>query len=291
MGIAAPYWRIAFNDPGGLRDVEEAFFFDKSVRRVGTPAEAISSGSQPARPEGRAFDNTADHCLLYQAPRMWIGFRSASGPVEVCFSSFITKQPTLAYDLEYSFDGVSWTAVCPTITAHPYYDLYPAQPIADQLDYVPRRWWRFAITKMGYGYFVANCAKLYLRPVLGGKDLAPLGTAFASSSVNTTYLPANILDTNPDTFWANNSGVYVPAPHVGVTLPEAAWIEQFGWQVRRDGWTFREGPTDLVVQSSDDGITWFTQYQKLGLPQWSDGETRLFPPTPTPRRRFAPFDH
>lgn len=142
-------------------------------------------------------------------------------------------------------------------------------PVAYALG-LPHRYWRVRYLNT-WGSPNSSLADLYMAETTGGATIctggAPLGTVtFAGEGV------ANAFDNNGAT-------VATPLGKTGAFgYALAAGTQQVVNEVRiraRTGFLDTQ-PAGFVVQSSNDGVRWLTEWTVTGLAAWTAGETRSF---------------
>ncbi len=139
------------------------------------------------------------------------------------------------------------------------------------------RYWRVRSPDTFIGGEYLACTELELASAFGGADLTTGKTATASASLSATYAPGKAIDDSNGTFWTVGS----TAPPVGghwlaidFGLGGDVDIVEVRYTVRPDG--FREDPVRLIVEWSDDAVTWTVLFDLNGLSAWAAGEKRTF---------------
>jgi len=135
------------------------------------------------------------------------------------------------------------------------------------------QYWRLYIPSNGGGSTYTMVGDLELRETGGGASLTGTGTA-AASSITGGYEAAKGFDGSLAAFWATASAQIAPSwlsydfgggnseivGHITLSSPNASYS--------------KETPTNGIVQSSDDGSTWATEWVMPPQTGWADAETR-----------------
>lgn len=134
----------------------------------------------------------------------------------------------------------------------------------------PHDYWRVSFLDTQGGGFAA-CADIQFRPT-AGVSITPSGGTAAASSI--LFGPAGLaFDGNPATGVVLNSSVgwlsYQYAPGTGPAAVELMLQSNVSFFAN-------EGPKDITVDSSDDGVTWNTEVTLNCGGAWTANEIRLF---------------
>lgn len=151
------------------------------------------------------------------------------------------------------------------------------------------RYWRLRSPNTAIAGEYMGAMEIELRESAGGADATGSGTASASNTFGSPWLPAGAFDNNTSVGWTTGGN---PPPTGG------HWIKyDFGagnekdivevtYMVRNDG--VREDPLDIYIEWSDDNVTWIDKWSVLGMAAWSNGETRTWTmPAVTPAARVS----
>jgi hypothetical protein len=130
---------------------------------------------------------------------------------------------------------------------------------------VSHAYWRVYFTAQT-GTFALAMATVELRATLGGADQCfGVATASASSTFSsfaaTIWSSLGVLTTSGSPNW------------LAFAFPGAVTVEQLAITTRPD---VDGHPTDWYVQSSDDGVTYVTEWVVTGETGWALGETRTY---------------
>lgn len=135
--------------------------------------------------------------------------------------------------------------------------------------------WRINVS--GNAWPTVGIAEIELRATVGGADLtgAGLGTAFASSFWNSSYLVGNAFDNDNATVWQSDNAGF--PQHVGYVLNTPAIVRQVAIRTSPTGSPVpaNAGPRDFTIEFSDDGVRWFVVKSVTGA-TWVADEQKLF---------------
>lgn len=299
------YWRIKITADSGwgsggcsLSEVEMAESQGGSNQCSG--GTAIASGDSGASwVPSRAFDGSASTSWDHEPGSftdLWIGYDFGSGVtkdiVEVRMrpravqsggKPFTLRAPG-AFDVQYSDDGSSWTTYWSVaypsgsdLNRHGYSIgalLHFTKPSAYSTPGKKR--WRVKITSNSAGTTNTAVAvqEMEMYAVPGGANVATGGTAFADSEWDSgSPAPSLAFDgtkINSASAWiAQFSSSYQMPKWLGYAFPSAVNAIESIQIWPRDTFANSQSPVDIVVQYSEDTVTW-TDYWSGTFGTWSE---------------------
>lgn len=162
----------------------------------------------------------------------------------------------------------------------------PQHPVVS-LTPVPPRYWRIKITANNGSAAYVEVKELEFHATVGGANLCTGGTAFATSSANSSNPPSGAFDGNKSATdsvgskWASALAPSTTAPQcLGYALPTGSAVLQVALTGCITGDALL-APKDFVVQSSANSTTgmdgtWTDEWSVVGQTAWTGGETRIF---------------
>lgn len=282
------YWRVLINwnsFGSNASGVELGFCTavnGASVATGGTPAASTSNGSYPV---SNLFDgNTA---TLWNSSGgvagEWVSYDFGSGNnqdiVEVYWTArtdgtYWTLSPTdLA--VQYSDDNSTWTTG--------WYGIHDGWTTGQTVRFTKQTasaftahsYWGIVCKTGGNVNFAVSTMRT--RSTIDGPNTATGGTPRASSVYGgTTYPASNAFDSDPTTFWADDS---TDGVHSGVCLTYAQGSSTTCAQVdltcRPDNTWCTQTPATFDVIYSDDGKSWGIEWSASAA-TWTNGATQTF---------------
>lgn len=138
------------------------------------------------------------------------------------------------------------------------------------------RYWRARAPATFDVVRVLACTALDMRTSPGGSNVATGGTAIADGFYS-GYPPSNAFDGNSATFWTTFT-VTAPVSGHWIGYDFGAGndkdIVEIVFTSRSDG--FREDPSRLYVDYSDDGTTWINAWGAWAVSAWTANQSRTF---------------
>lgn len=117
-----------------------------------------------------------------------------------------------------------------------------------------------------------------MRATPGGADQCSGGTASASSSYSSGYLPANAFNNTPSDEWASG----ITFPHwIRYQFAAPVEVQEVAIQATDAAYSgSNEQPRSFTIEYSDDGTVWYAVAAYNGIPGWAVEEARAFPCSP-----------
>lgn len=276
-GASAEYWRVFVTDnngDGSFVQIGEVEFLDSGgsvVAATGGSTIASNLGSEPSGNEAaKAFDGNADGTSWSSADvtDVFVGYQYPSAQaiagVRLTNSNSATVAQTARNcSLEYSSDGSMWTeALAFTNPAISSAAVTFNQDWVDDVDGGAHHYWRVYIPTINSGALVV-CTELELRTVVSGADQTPVLGSNINNATGRVIFSAqeggNEAYRAFDGVGGSNGWAVVSAPPewLGFVFTEPKDIVEIMYQAWSDAskWT----PTEIQIQSSDDGDTWSTE--------------------------------
>lgn len=149
------------------------------------------------------------------------------------------------------------------------------------------RYWRVAILEtvsFDQGVAAVSAAKIEMRSIPGGADIATGGTPNASSGN-----PTSAFDASPSTFWLTANSGY--GTHwISYDFGSDVSIVEIAYSKRPDAFGVNEAPTFGEVQRSSDNLNWTTDWVFFTTPDWGTGaETRVFTKIASPTFSYVNY--
>lgn len=139
---------------------------------------------------------------------------------------------------------------------------------------VPARYWRVRVPRTWQDpnpYL--SIAELQMRATHGGADLTS-GKPVSADNSHSSGPVANAIDDNATTLWTTVATAPAGGHWIMVDFEAPQVINEVAITSRSDG--FRYDPKDLVVERSDDALTFTAAFSVNNIPGWTGGETKAF---------------
>lgn len=133
------------------------------------------------------------------------------------------------------------------------------------------RYWRVFMWASPNGAMALS--EIQMRTSVGGANVMSGGTISAATTFG-GFPASNMLDNNINTLWsASGVGTNWVMYDFGVGITPD--IIEIAMTPRNDA-SFTQAPTSFVVQNSDDGTTWFSEWMVLGSAAYTQGVQKVF---------------
>lgn len=271
------YWRLfATNtNSGTVVNVGELAFKDAGGSTIAATGGTASASSNDGNLPASAFDgNLASIWRATSGANEWLSYHFTA-PVAVAKvvpytptsgTDFINRAP-LDCKLQYSSDGVTWSdsfSFSNYLPVSGYGETYPF--VAPPSGY-HRAWRLFCVNNNGDA--VIRIEELEFRATAGGADqtstVATDGRSTSSSGTSTAAFDGT---TTP---WTSVGNVN---EWVAFIFAAAVKVEEIAVKSGSVSFATRS-PKDMLLQYSDDGITWTTQKTFASQTGWGSQETRV----------------
>lgn len=139
-----------------------------------------------------------------------------------------------------------------------------------------RDYWRLRITDIYATVETtrASLSEVQFRATVGGADQASGGTASAGAT-DGVNVAANAFDDDDGTYW--RSGTSTSTRWIAYAFAAPVSVDEVAIKQRPDGVGVNEAPLTIVVEYSDDGVSWATAWTATTPKTWGDTiETRAF---------------
>lgn len=131
-------------------------------------------------------------------------------------------------------------------------------------DYVPHRYWRLSFEMFGSNLALSE---INFYEIAGGSAYNRSGVTAAAQSTYDVFAAANVLDGNASTFWHSNGG----APNQWLSFDMGTPVAFQEMSVRgRDSYQQSQGPTEVQIEYSDNGISWTDLGEPIALGPFTD---------------------
>lgn len=200
----------------------------------------------------------------------------------------VSSQPLALTDENGAVSSISVTGIgtLETVGTKAAFGAVSVEGIGDISFTFAHRYWRLYLpTNNGAAFTTAG--EIEMREVVGGATVTTGGTAFASSQSATNTDPALAFDgikapspSGPDSYWSTAQNNHSPS-FIGYDFGEGneKSINEISYYASR---AVERQPSNIVVQSSDDGSDWKTEWA-IGIETgWTLGEEREYPRTALP---------
>ena len=139
------------------------------------------------------------------------------------------------------------------------------------------RWWKFRSPDTYVAGEYLGITEMEMRLTAGGADQTTGKAITASATASGGYVAARAIDDNLTLFWTTGATAPPSGGHwlkVDFGAGTPVDIVEMSLMVRPD--TFREDPYEIVLEYSDDDITYTEVMHTYSTPAWTAGETRFF---------------
>lgn len=281
----ARYWRIYItaNEGNSYSEINSIELATSNYgANIATGGTASSSGDFGGNAASQAFDASLTTVWTSAGSTLphWIGYDFGPGNEKQIKSvgiygagSGYTMRSPKNFLVQYSVDGSNWTTAW-SVSNQPNWGVIEYRLFSEKLTpngYVGNPWgnhsfWRIDILSSEYASYY-SLGELQFRTSPGGQSVT--GTPFASSYLNSSYVPGNAFDNSAATQWASSAG----HQWLGQQYETPVSISEVAIQARSDT-DQTQTPRQFMLRFSDsvDGPyrTVFVKLNEIGwtLSQW-----------------------
>ena len=255
----------------------------------GAPSQTINAGQLQYSDDGKvwttAFSFGSDMAWQLGEQRVFsakpVVITGGSSKFLAGLDDVATPAPTMGQALVYNADSQKWISGYPNVPVA----ATETGPAGENYGLVTHRYWRVYSTAEDGSEPYISLSNVEFRDVRDTSKQATGGTPISSGVYDSSYAMANAFDGSNGTTYISNGSL----PNwIGYDFVTPVGVAQLALRNRHDGY-YTQAPAAFLVQWSDDGTNWTTEWSQSGVAWNNTLQTKTFNNpnvTPIPFHRY-----